>query len=326
MIGGIMSKQKSDDDFFAESIQFFYENGEQLQQINSDCVDEYNDHSLLKLICITYWVGIFSKIAHKQLKERFGYDVIYIDTMAGSGVTSTKRARDFLCGSSPGAVLSARNKGCPFDVVICIDINKQKADALEKRLKSCSNSEIIVYGEDIKDVSEEISKIIQKKRTVTYTVIDPQALKGLTWSNIYPLLCCKGDVMITWFEAEAMRARGSALSKKDHKAAQATSDRLTELFGSEQWKSVKSGSELTDLFVNRIKKECGKTNAAKVRIERSGGNYYLMILLTGEYKEAEKLSKEWRKNVNKRILSAHGKDIASLLDIKAKRKTSLDDF
>ena len=190
-----MAKQKSDDDFFSESIQFFYDNGEKLQQIDPDCVEEYNDHSLLKLICITYWVGIFSKIAHKQLKERFNYEIIYIDTMSGSGVTSTKRARDFLCGSSPGAILSAIKTGYPFDTVICVDINKSKAEALEKRLKSCSNSQIIVYGQDLKDVSEEISKIIQSKKTVTYTVIDPQAFQGLTWSNIYPLLCCKGDVM-----------------------------------------------------------------------------------------------------------------------------------
>jgi hypothetical protein len=246
--------------------------------------------------------------------------------MAGSGVTSTKRARDFLCGSSPGAVLSANKAECPFDMIICVDINKIKAKTLEKRLRACSTGEIQVYGKDIGDVSEEIGKALRKDKTVSYTVIDPQALQGLTWSNIYPLLCCKGDAMITWFEGEAWRVRASVLTEKDHKAAQASSERLTELLGSDDWKSVNSGSELTELLIDRIKIECGKTNAAKVRINRPGGNYYLMILLTGDFKQAEKLSKEWEYNVSKRISSIYGREIASLLDVKAKRRTSLNDF
>ena len=110
----------SDEEFFARSIEFFIENGNNLQSIHPDCTDEYNDHSLLKLIAITYWVGIFSPIAYGRLKKEWGYTVTYVDAMAGCGVTSTKRG-DYFCGSSPGAIISAINKGYPFDLIYCVE-------------------------------------------------------------------------------------------------------------------------------------------------------------------------------------------------------------
>ncbi|MBE3121147.1 MAG: hypothetical protein IMZ58_02945 [Thermoplasmata archaeon] len=126
---------KKDEEFFETSLDFFVENGNTLQKICPDSVDEYNDHSLLKLISLAYWVGFFSPIAHRQLKEKYGYRIAYVDTMAGSGVTATKRSGDYFCGSCPGALLSARKY--PFDLVMAVEIDPKKGDALKRDLKRC---------------------------------------------------------------------------------------------------------------------------------------------------------------------------------------------
>ena len=318
--------QKSDDEFFEERLRFFFENGAKLKDICPECIDQYNDHSLLKLISIAYWVGIFSPIAHRQLRDKYNYRIAYVDSMAGSGITSTKRAGDYLCGSCPCAVLRAQEKNCPFDLVIAVEIDKDKADALENRLNSIISSSIVkIIKKDILEVSQEIANEL-KNRTVSFIVIDPQALKGMTWAAIEPLIKCKGDVMITWFEHEAWRLKRAAESSKEYQASEANKKRLTELFGTELWKNCKSPGELTDLFIQRILKECNKTAFEKIKIPKSSGGYYLMILFAGKFPNAHKLVNEWKNRVERRINSTHGRDISALLDVKAGRTATLKDW
>jgi three-Cys-motif partner protein len=318
--------QKNNEEFFEESIRFFFENGSRLQQICPTCMDEYNDHSLLKLMSIAYWVGIFSPIAHRQLREKYGYRVAYVDSMAGSGVTSTKRAGDYLCGSCPGAILSESKNNVPFDFVIAVEINREKGNALKERLTALMPHTLsTVFTDNILNVSAEIAHELQNK-TVSYIVIDPHGFQGMTWAGIGPLLQCKGDAMVTWFEHDIWRLKQAAMSSKDHQAASADQQRLTELFGSEEWRNVQSSEDLTNLFIQRVLRECKKHTYETVKIIRSTGNYYLMILFTGKFPNAEKLAKEWKNHMERRINSAHGKDIAVLLDVKAGRTATLKDW
>jgi three-Cys-motif partner protein len=313
---------KKDEEFFETSLDFFVENGKNLQRICPDTVDGYNDHSLLKLISIAYWVGFFSPIAHRQLKEKYGYRIAYVDTMAGSGVTSTKRSGDFFCGSCPGALLSASVRKFPFDLVFAVEIDPQKGDALKKRLETLlPQQNVTVFNKDIADVSQVIAQEL-RYQTISYIVIDPQAFQGMTWAGIGPLLQCKGDAMVTWFEAECWRIKCAAIAQNEHQAAEASGNRLTELFGSEQWKNAQSPEGLTALFIERVLCDCGKTAHAKIKIPRSDGGYYWMILFT----KAAKVADEWKKHVEKRINSAHGQDIAVLLDVKAGRTSTLKNW
>lgn len=320
-------ERKSDIEFFRDTLDFFYDNGQALKEICPECTDEYNDHSLLKLLCINYWVGIFSPISHRQLREKFGYKVAYVDSMAGSGVTTTKRAGDYLCGSCPGAVLSAANRGFPFDLVIFNEIDSRKADVLTKRLKKISSAKIVPFKEDILKVSNEIAKILNNQ-TVSYVVIDPHALQGMTWSALKPLLSCKGDAMITWFEREAWRLKCAASSSAHNPKSEGQKKKLTDLFGDEQWIETGSAEELTSLFIENVIRKCGKKVCGKVKIPRTGkeGNYYLMLLFAGDFRNAEKLVNDWKYRVETRIQSIRGADMSSLLDIKAGRATSLDQW
>jgi len=316
---------KSDEEFYDERIRFFLENGSIFQKICPTCVDEYNDHSLLKLISIMYWIGIFSPIVHRQLRDNFDYRIAYVDSMAGSGVTMAKRANDYFCGSCPGALLSAIKHNCPFDLMIAVEIKPEKADALKQRINTITpQPNITVHTKDILEISQDIAQELQK-RTISYIVIDPQALKGMTWAGIGPLLKCKGDAMVTWFEAEAWRLRRAASSPKEHQAAEASKERLTELLG-EEWKNVQSAEGLTDLFIKRVIHECGKTAYAQVKIPRLDGGYYWMILFTGMPKNPQKLVDEWKTNVDRRINSVYGRGIPSLLDVKAGRISTLKNW
>jgi len=319
-------KKKTDDEFFTESLEFYVSKGNELSLQQPEIVDIYNDHSLLKLLSIHYWVGIFSPIAHRQLKQRHGYTVAYIDTMAGSGVTRTTSRGDCFIGSFPGAILAASRKGVPFDIAIGVELNAERAKALQERTKELvPDTEVTVICKDIADVSRQIADELPNK-TVAYTVIDPQALQGLTWDGISPLLCVKGDTMLTWFEMEIWRLKQAAVTIKDHLSTVSDTQRMNELFQGDKWKDAREPSDLTDLFMDQVKEECGKMVAATVRIPRLKGNYYQPILFTGKFAKAEKVANEWSTNLDRRINSLQGRSIDKLLDVKSGRCKSLDEF
>ena len=288
-------------------------------------VDDYNDHSLLKLIAITYWIGFFSPISHRSLKQKYNYDVIYVDTMAGSGVTKTKRAADYLCGSCPSAFLRALESDFPFDKIIGVEIDSEKAVALKKRLNSLNPEQSFrIFDKDISEVSEDIVKEIGN-RAISYVVIDPQGFKGMTWSAIGPLLKCKGDAMVTWFENDAWRIKEAALS--DSRSSEGNAQRLTELLGTEKWRTAPNPSALTDLFVQRVLNETKRGGAAeRIEIEDKSGKHYKMILFVGKSEKASYLAEEWKKYMDKRLGSDKGRNIGRLLDRKAGRIADLRDF
>lgn len=316
-------KKKTDEDFFDERISSLLEWGEKLKQINPECTDEYNDHSLLKLICINYWLGIFLPICESRLRKRYNIRIAYIDTMAGCGVTSSKRENDCFCGSCPNAVISSQQRNIPFDLIVGVEIDLHKATVLENRLKTIIlPKNIQIISNDINVVSPQIAEYLQKNRWVSYIVIDPQALQGMTWAALKPLLCCKGDAMVTWFESEAWRVRSAAVSESNHAAAQSEKNRLDELLGV-GWQQAKTSKDLTRIFIDRVLYECGKKAFAKVYIPRQPKGYYWMILFTGDFQNAQKLATAWEENVRKRISSSLGQDISTLLDVKSGRQASL---
>jgi three-Cys-motif partner protein len=258
------------------------------------------------------------------LKEKYGYDIIYIDTMAGSGVTRTKRAGDYLCGSCPAALSAALGKGFPFDKIIGVEIDPIKAKTLRSRLKiTFPNQFVSIYERDILEVSHLIEKKI-KSNSISYIVIDPQGFKGMTWEAIGPLLKCKGDAMITWFEDAIWRVKEAALS--GGQSSKGNAQRLTELLGTDQWKVARNPSDLTSYFINRVLFETEKSAFRSVEIIDINGSHYKMILFVGKCPNADRLAEEWKKHMKKRLGSDKGKNIATLLDKKAGRIKDLRDF
>ena len=179
--------------------------------------------------------------------------------------------------------------------------------------------------DDVAAVAGPIAEQLSNS-TVAYTVIDPEGLQGLTWAGVSPLLCVKGDAMLIWFEMETWRLKQAAISDRDHPSAEADARRLDELYQSEQWMEAEKAEDLTDLFCDQVLEKCDKQVYSTVRIPRSGGNYYQPILFTGQFNKAEKLAHEWSANLDRRIHSLQGRSIDKLLDVKAGRCSSLDEF
>ena len=69
--------KKSDEEFFKESLDFWFEYGKELCKICPDCTNEYNEHSLFKLIGFTYWVGYFLPIIHRNFRIKYHYRICY---------------------------------------------------------------------------------------------------------------------------------------------------------------------------------------------------------------------------------------------------------
>jgi three-Cys-motif partner protein len=286
-----MPRKKSNDDFFEEGIKFFCENGNKLATIYPEFIDEYNDHSLLKLIAITYWAAIFSPIAHNTL-GKLGYKVAYVDTMAGSGVTKTRRAGDRFCGSCTGAVLKAIEKGYPFNKVIAVEIDADKARSLDARLKDIDPKlPVSIHNNAISETSRAIAEELSCN-CISYIVIDPEGFKGLSWKSIGPLLECKGDAIITWFENDIWRMKSVALSCGQNAEGNAT--RLTELIGSDEWMSSKEPSDITNAFIGRVLKDTNKASAEFIDIKDVQRKHYKMILFTGRFRNSKVLAKKWK--------------------------------
>ena len=297
--------------------------GTKLSKIQPRYVEKYDNHTMLKLISIIYWVGFFAPISTRQFKEKRDFDVIYVDTMAGSGVTRTRNGDNF-CGSIVGSVMWANEIGFPFDKVLAVEIKPNKAKALEERLRYVMpDIDLVIFPEDVMSASSKILSII-KTKSISYITIDPEGFEGMSWAWLKPLLDCKGDAMITWFESGAWRMQTSSL--KNGRNAQASADILTDLIGSETWKKAKQASELTDLFLERIKNETNKEITACYEIRDKKGKHYKMILLLEPFRIARELAMRWKTNISNRLDSFYGYNIKKTVDIKVGRVKTLKDF
>lgn len=253
-----------------------------------------------------------------------GYQVAYVDTMAGSGVTRTRRKGDCFCGSCTGAILKAIDKGYPFDKVIAVEIDPGKAMCLDSRLKKISpNLPISIYSQNILEISSKIADEL-RHNCISYVVIDPEGFKGMSWQSLAPLLNCKGDAIITWFENEIWRMKSVAHSNGQN--AEGNAKRLTDIIGSEDWKSAREPSDITNAFIRRVLQETGKTCAEFIDIEDAQRKHYKLILFTGRFRMAAKLAREWKENMERRLGSDRGLNIAKLLDVHCGRIMDLSRF
>jgi three-Cys-motif partner protein len=312
---------KPDSDFWKENLGFFLEMGDKMRPYG-EVTDRYNDHSVVKLIAMVYWVGIFVPIVRKRLVEPYGYSMVYIDTMAGSGVTETARQKDFFLGSCPAALLAAEKRNHPFDGMIGVEPNAKRAAALKARLKALAPSaKYRVLDQPLTNVATIIHGWFEKKAT-SFAFIDPEGFEGMTWQGIEPVLRLKGDAMVTWFEADAYRMKEAGLSGA--KSAAALGARMDELFGPSAWREATSGEALTQMFCERVESTCAKIKARQFAVTDREGERYKLLLFAGEGCP-QALPGRWLDQMNRRI--PPGTDIATLVDVeKGRAKTLFDDY
>jgi len=320
----MVKTKKTDEEFYHENLQSYIENGKALSIIDPDVVNEYGNHSVLKLICMHYWIGFFCPICYKNLKEPYGYNLAYIDTMAGTGVTANRDGNNHFCGSCTGAIIRSSILNKPFDLIIAVESDRIRAETLYKRISSIfSTGSTMVYSDPLESVAETIVQFInsQKKKIVSYTVIDPEGFEGLTWGAIFPLLSCKGDAMITWFEDGAWRIKQAAI--QEHRTAEGQAKKMEELLGP-GWKTANTPNDLTQMFIRRIQNIPGKEAVGKVKISQGNGSSYYMLLFSRS--KNDPIVKNWESEVTRRLSSVDKDNLSLLLEVESGRQKTLFGF
>src|SRR3989442_5217996 len=88
-----MGKKKSQYDWLLEKVRFLSDCGSKFPKAGP--IIEYGPHTLLKLICVSYYAEMFAKIAKGEKARTQGYDgAIYLDLFAGPGIVTIKGPGD----------------------------------------------------------------------------------------------------------------------------------------------------------------------------------------------------------------------------------------
>lgn len=133
---------------------------------------EYGPHTLLKLAYLNYYLGFFAPIA-RRWKNQHRFDrILFIDAFGGSGLVNIRNTKYTVLGST---LLASSNP--VFDLVISVEINPERANLLEKRVKLVSNSKtLVVCG----DINKEIKRIVDDHvtdRTLVLFFVDPEGME-----------------------------------------------------------------------------------------------------------------------------------------------------
>jgi hypothetical protein len=93
----------------------------------------YGPHTVLKVISVYYYAGMFAKIAKGDSAKARGYDAaVYLDLFAGPGVVSVGSKGDLVAGSP----IAATSTPFPFDYSVFVEIDSAKAAALKARVST----------------------------------------------------------------------------------------------------------------------------------------------------------------------------------------------
>lgn len=197
-------------------------------------------------------------------KSRF--ELVYIDAFAGSGRAGVEPvdeagSKDLFDDSAilqedesyrHGSPLLALECEPPFSRFVFIDRNEQSLNELERQIKGSGQLRGRPASFVLGDANEALQQIASKdwsnRRAVAF--LDPFALH-VTWATIQAIARTQAIDMWLLFPAMAV----NRMLPRSGVVPETWADRLTETFGSNDWKDVFYRQEETDLF--------GETSLAK---------------------------------------------------------------
>ena len=109
---------------------------------------------VVKLGILSYYADIYTKIINKQIEKGNMTDMIFIDLLAGSGVTKIKSYNCCIPGST---ILLTEIPKIPFSKYIAVDNKEYKLQTLNKRFKRLSpNLDLILLNGDCNRKIDEV--------------------------------------------------------------------------------------------------------------------------------------------------------------------------
>jgi len=191
-------------------------------------LDEIGIWSEIKLDIIKEYANAFTKIMKSQEWCK-GY--VYIDAFAGPGVHISRRTGEFI----PGSPLNALEIDNPFTAYHYIDIDKEKAETLNRLTGDRTN--INIYQEDCNEVLvKKILPMLQyesKKRALC--ILDPYGLH-LHWETI--MTAAKLKTTEIFLNFPLMDMNRNVLHKDWLKADPDQIERMNRFCGTDGWREI----------------------------------------------------------------------------------------
>jgi len=266
----------------------------------------YKAHSWtpLKLICLMWWLTIYTTIIPKYFKKFW-----YIDLLSGPGINLIQETEDLILGSPLLACIMPQNK---FSHYIFIEGDPNKASMLNNILEFLSKEHLPISYEVINgDCNTIVPKLPLNECEHFFAFIDYEGLVEVDWNTVNTLLSYPSDILIV-FQTDGIR-RVLEKAKKSGKEYSS----LNRFFGDNTWKVASNVDELLELYKRKIKKYRSFVDSIKIR-----GKYSYDIILAckaGPYIRA------WIDL--KRVLSAvRDKDVEFVLKICKGNISTLEEF
>lgn len=183
----------------------------------------------LKLNTISKYLSFYTK-ALNNVKERYGWDLIYIDAFAGTGECTVKELHAPIDGS---AKIALQTIPC-FDKYIFIEENEEYADALDKLCTEHSDKETHIYNDDANNRISEICNSINWKKNRAVMFLDPYGME-VKWPALESIARTKAIDVWYFFPLSGLyrqaARRYEALDKGKEKA-------IDELLGTREWRAA----------------------------------------------------------------------------------------
>ena len=302
---------------------------QKLAEVGDNKFNEFKEWSLLKLICLDYFLCPYLRIVGKLKEEESrGMRLFYIDPFAGTGLNRVPNEDVIFAGSPLVAIHGTKRmlekyKMRKFDEMIFCDL--KYGDILEKRINYLSRAEdfswvkdtVKIYKGDANEIIYEISDEIEQEKMKNYLAfVDPYKWE-ISWDSLERLLEIKyGDLMITHQARLIAKEIGRIDSLKN---AQET---VSGYFGEslEKIRELNSEEAVKDFYISKIKKF--KKFVLDIKINGKGFCYYLI------FASREKRPK-WSDIVYrmKEMIENYDRDLVKIaLDRLLGRQSSLQEF
>jgi three-Cys-motif partner protein len=244
--------------------------------------------SVKKLLAIEWFIKPFYQIASKYF-ERW----VYIDFFCGSGlmeVTSTSFSKKHTCAGSALSPLFLFSQ-YPFTEYYYFDKERANIDALNKRISRIPNVpagkihvEPLPFEESSRKLFGDTGSL--NKNAMALVVIDPEGL-DVKWALLENILRNgKVDVVLTIMTFALARNHSKAL--KNHSGAYAKS--MTEFFGDDNWKNLRTSEQLITYYMGKIENLNYYTH--RVKIERKGASVIYDVLFCSKNKNVGRILKD----------------------------------
>ena len=196
----------------------------------------YEAHSWtpLKLVALTYWVDVYTKIIPNYFENYW-----YLDLLSGSGTNLVKETGDVVIGSPFIAYLFARR---PFSRYVFAEFNADRFKALKSRVEALGvHSKASIFNEDCNTVVKGLDLACDHMLVFA----DCEGL-DVYWSTVVKLLEKPSDVIVLFQTKELNRTLGRA------RRGLPDERKLNLFMGDNSWKQAGNADELLVLYMEKL--------------------------------------------------------------------------